>query len=163
MYWCEHTYTWVRLCWKMQSWVSPMLYRVLCLKSRLPLDPRRSLIFTIHLQIRTQCRYMPAPFGMIKAGAVEPMLLKANISARDAAAGVGAGENISLLTCTTFSGSFSNVKCCSALTEQQYKYTFSFKFSFFYSLTHPPANILSSRVWLREGLYTFPSLRRDSP
>lgn len=67
-----------------------MHYRVPCLKSRLPLGPRRSLIFAIHLQIHTQRRYMPAPFGMIKAGAVEHAFPKPNISARVEAAGVGA-------------------------------------------------------------------------
>lgn len=35
---------------------------------------------------------MPAPLGMIKAGAVELAFLKPNISARDEAAGVGSGR-----------------------------------------------------------------------
>lgn len=128
-----------------------MHYRVLRLKSRLPLGPRRSLIFTIHLQIPTQCRYMPAPLGMIKAGAVEPAFFKPNISARDEAAGVGAGGKTSLCSPVQLflAPSLSTCvhiceKCCSAV-RSFFCYTFPF---FFLSLIFAQSLVLPRTFFL---------------
>lgn len=112
-------------------------------KSRLPSGLRRGLIFTIHLHILAQRRYMPAPPGMIKAGAAEPAFLKPNILAGDEAAGVGARGKASLCSPVPLSLApslnqhvYTSVRNAVVLSHSATNKSLLFAFFFFFLLTH---------------------------